>query len=132
MTLSATVTSSAGTVNEGKVAFLLFDSNGNTVGSTASGSVTSNGTATVSYGLPSYTLVGSYTIEAYYGDSANNFSASSDNAHIPHRQRRQLHNHGQQRHSQFQHNPSNRDAERDRDQQRHAGNRRQHQLHALG
>ncbi len=77
VTLSATVTSSAGTVNEGSVNFTLFDSNGNTIGTATAGTV-SNGQASVSYVLPGGTAAGSYSIEAAYSDSAGTFAASSD------------------------------------------------------
>jgi hypothetical protein len=78
VTLNATVTSSAGTVNEGSVTFRLFDSIGNMIGTATSGNV-SNGSASVSYVLPGETPVGSYSIHASYSDSAGNFAVSSDN-----------------------------------------------------
>ncbi|HTU20886.1 MAG TPA: choice-of-anchor Q domain-containing protein, partial [Gemmataceae bacterium] len=81
--LSAGVTSSAGTVNEGTVKFTVVNSAGKTIGSAVSGSVTSNGTASVSYGLPAYTLAGSYTIDADYSDSAGNFADSSNASQSP-------------------------------------------------
>jgi hypothetical protein len=80
VTLTATVTSSAGTVNEGSVQFTLTDSNGNTIGTATSGSV-SNGSASVSYALPTGSTAGSYTIEADFSDSSGNFASSSDNTH---------------------------------------------------
>jgi trimeric autotransporter adhesin len=80
VTLTATVTSSAGTVNEGSVTFTLVDNNGNTIGTGATSAVT-NGSASVNYSLPAGTAVGSYTIEAAYNDSASNFSSSFDNTH---------------------------------------------------
>jgi trimeric autotransporter adhesin len=80
VTLTATVTSSSGTVNEGIVDFTLVDSNGNTIGTSTPGAVT-NGSASVSYALPAGTAVGSYTIEASYSDGADNFDPSFDNAH---------------------------------------------------
>src|SRR5262249_24647462 len=79
VTLDASATSSAGTVNEGSVTFTLFDSNGNMVGTPTTGTV-SNGSASVSYALPPGTPVGGYTITASYSDSALNFSSSSDNS----------------------------------------------------
>jgi hypothetical protein len=78
VTLSASVTSGGGTVNEGSVTFTVVDSNGNTVG-TATSSAVNNGSARVSYQLPGSTSAGSYTIEAAYSDSAGKFGASSDN-----------------------------------------------------
>src|SRR6185437_16003871 len=76
---TATVTSDAGPVNEGSVSFVLFDSNGNTVGTATSGTVV-NGQARASFVLPGGTPVGSYTILAQYSDSSGsgNFAASSD------------------------------------------------------
>ena len=81
VSLTASVTSSSGTVNEGKVQFTVVNSGGTTIGAAVSGSVTSNGSVTVTYSLPAYTVVGSYTIEADYTDSSGNFAASSDNTH---------------------------------------------------
>jgi hypothetical protein len=78
--LTATVTSSAGIVNEGSVTFTVVDGSGNTIGTAISGNV-SNGSARVSYVLPGGTAAGSYTIQAAYSDSAGNFTASSDNTH---------------------------------------------------
>jgi hypothetical protein len=73
--LSADVTSSAGTVNEGTVTFTVLDSNGNTVG-TVSGTVTS-GAATANFTLPAAQAAGSYTIQAVYTDSSSNFLTST-------------------------------------------------------
>jgi hypothetical protein len=79
VTLNATVTSSAGTVNKGTVTFTVLQ--GSTViGVAASGGV-ANGNAVVSYTLPGSTAAGTYTIQAAYTDSSNNFAASSDNTH---------------------------------------------------
>jgi hypothetical protein len=80
VTLTATVTSSAGTVNEGSVTFTLLDSKGNTIGTATTGAV-SNGSVSVSYSLPGGTAAGSYTIEADYTDSSGTFAASSDSSH---------------------------------------------------
>jgi hypothetical protein len=80
VTLSATVTSSAGSVNEGSVAFTIFDSSGNTVGTSTSGTV-NNGSVSVSFALPAGLAAGSYTIEADYSDSTGNFAANSDISH---------------------------------------------------
>ena len=79
VTLSATVTSSVGTVNEGTVAFTVFEG-GVVIGATASRTVT-NGVATVSYTVPGGTAAGTYTIDAAYTDSSGNFAASGDSAH---------------------------------------------------
>jgi hypothetical protein len=76
VTLNATVTSSGGTVNEGSVTFRIVDSQGNTIG-TAMSSTVSNGQASVGYVLPGGTAVGSYTVQADYSDDAGNFVASS-------------------------------------------------------
>jgi hypothetical protein len=87
VTLSATVTEDNSTtpVAEGQVQFTVVNSsNGQTVGTAATGTVNNSGGASVSYGLPGgplYTPVGSYTIEADYSDSAGNFTASSDSTH---------------------------------------------------
>ncbi len=81
VTLNATVTSSAGTVNEGTVTFTLFDNvNGNTIGSATTSSTVSNGGASVSYLLPAGTPAGSYTINAVYNPGTD-FSGSSDSTH---------------------------------------------------
>src|SRR5207249_1738772 len=64
VTLTATVTSGAGTVNQGSVTFTVKD--GVTViGSTASGSVAS-GSASASYTPPGGSAAKTYTIEAAY------------------------------------------------------------------
>jgi len=77
--LSATVTSSAGTVNAGTVTFTLL--NGSTVigAPVTSGTVTS-GAAAVSYTLPAGLNAGAYTIQAVY-NAANYFVTSTDSAH---------------------------------------------------
>jgi hypothetical protein len=80
VTLTATVTSGAQTVNEGNVTFTLVDSNGNTIGAATTGALT-NGSASVSYALPAGTAVGSYTIDASYSDGAGNFDSSFDSTH---------------------------------------------------
>jgi DNA-binding beta-propeller fold protein YncE len=80
VTLSAAVTSSAGTVNTGTVAFSVFD------GSTQIGSATTpvavtNGTATASFTLPGGTPAGPYSIRATYS-GAGAFKSSSDNTQL--------------------------------------------------
>jgi hypothetical protein len=83
VTLTAQVSSSfdGGGVSEGQVRFTVVNSSsGQTVGTAATGTVTSNGTASVSYGLPGgplYTPVGSYTIEAAYYDIFGIYADSS-------------------------------------------------------
>ena len=79
VTLSATVTSSAGTVNEGNVIFTVLQ--GTNVIGTAASSPVSNGSASASYALPAGTDAGTYTIEAAYSDSTGSFAPSSDNTH---------------------------------------------------
>jgi hypothetical protein len=77
--LTATVTSSAGTVNAGTVTFTLL--NGSTVigAPVTSGAVTS-GAAAASYTLPAGLNAGAYTIQAVY-NAANYFVTSTDSAH---------------------------------------------------
>src|SRR5579883_2726108 len=79
VTLTATVTSSAGTVNEGKVTFTILK--GTTVIGTATSQNVSSGKASVSYALPAGTAAGTYTIEANYTDSTGKFAISSDTSH---------------------------------------------------
>ncbi|HUY99282.1 MAG TPA: choice-of-anchor Q domain-containing protein, partial [Thermomicrobiaceae bacterium] len=76
VTLSATVTSPAGTVNAGSVTFTVTDASNTMVGTATSGNV-SNGSASVSYGLPGTLAPRSYTITAAYHDAAGNFGDSS-------------------------------------------------------
>jgi hypothetical protein len=78
-TLSATVTSGAGTVNEGTVTFTV-EQGMTVIGTpTTSGTVT-NGAASVSYTLPAGTPAGTYTIDAVYNPGAD-FTGSSDATH---------------------------------------------------
>jgi fibronectin-binding autotransporter adhesin len=78
--LTATVTSSAGTVNEGSVTFTVVDSNGITIGTPTPATV-SNGSASANFSLPAGTAGGTYTIRAAYSDTSGNFATSSDNTH---------------------------------------------------
>ena len=80
VTLTANVTSPVGTVNEGTVAFALFDNRGNAIGTETTGSVR-NGVATVSYLVPGGTPGGSYVIDANYNDAGGSFDISSDSLH---------------------------------------------------
>jgi hypothetical protein len=80
VTLSATVTSLVGTVNEGHVIFTVLDSQGKTIGSATSPGNVNNGTASVSYSLPAGTPPGTYRIVATYSPGAD-FSGSSDATH---------------------------------------------------
>ena len=79
MTLTATVTSSGGTVNEGTETFTLLS--GSTVLGTAVTVNVAAGAASASYSLPAGTAGGSYTIQAVYNGTAN-FAGSTDNAHL--------------------------------------------------
>ncbi len=79
VTFSATVTSGAGTVNEGAVTFQVV-AGSTLIGTATTGSV-SNGTASVSYPLPAGQAAGSYTIRARYQDSTGNLATSSDATH---------------------------------------------------
>ncbi|HUZ00254.1 MAG TPA: choice-of-anchor Q domain-containing protein, partial [Thermomicrobiaceae bacterium] len=79
VTLSATVTSPAGTVNEGTVTFTVTDATNTVVGTATSGNV-STGSASVSYPLPGTLAPGPYTITAAYHDPAGNFADSSGTA----------------------------------------------------
>ena len=63
--LTATVTSPAGTVNEGQVTFTVTDSNGVAVGTPARGAV-ANGQATASFTLPAGRAAGTLTVTAVF------------------------------------------------------------------
>ncbi len=78
ISLSATVTSSAGIVNEGTETFTIL-SGTTPVGSAATANV-SNGAATASYTLPGDTPAGTYTIEAVYNGTAD-YATSTDTSH---------------------------------------------------
>jgi hypothetical protein len=80
VTLTANVTSSAGTVNEGAVTFTIMQ--GSTVIGTATAASVHNGVANVNYVLPGGTLPGAYTLDADYSDPAGNFIASSGTASL--------------------------------------------------
>ncbi len=75
VSLSAGVTSAAGTVNEGSVTFTIL-SGGNLIGSAVIANV-SSGSATASYALPAGTSGGTYTIKAVYDGTAD-YSSSTD------------------------------------------------------
>ena len=77
--LSATVTSSAGTVNEGTVTFTVLNGVTPVGNATTSGTVT-GGSAGVNYTLPAGTPIGTYTIQAAFNGSTD-FVASSDSVH---------------------------------------------------
>ncbi len=76
--LSATVTSSAGTVNEGTETFTVL--NGSTPIGPAIGVAVSNGAASTPYTLPAGLLGGKYTIKAVY-DGGPDFNTSADITH---------------------------------------------------
>ena len=77
--LSATVTSGAGTVNEGTETFTIL--NGTTVVGTPVTVNVVGGAAGASYTLPAGAAVGSYTIRAVYNGDAD-FLASTDTSHV--------------------------------------------------
>jgi hypothetical protein len=77
--LSASVTSTAGTINSGTITFTLFQ--GTTqIGTPVTSGAVSGGKASVSYVLPASTPPGSYTIQAYY-NPGNNLVFSVDTVH---------------------------------------------------
>ena len=79
VTLTATVTSGAGTVAEGTVTFSVF--NGVTqIGTSVTSGTVSGGKARVSFTLPGGTEAGTYTIQATYNPGAD-YQTSSDNTH---------------------------------------------------
>ena len=80
VTLSATVSSSEGTVNAGTVTFEVLNGATQVGISVTSGTVT-NGVASASYTLPAGTSGGAYTIWAAYNAGAG-FLASSDSLHM--------------------------------------------------
>ncbi len=69
ITLSADVSSTAGTVNQGAVTFKVFDSSSNLIASTVVS--VAYGVASGSYVLPAGTAVGTYTIQAAYNGTAS-------------------------------------------------------------
>ena len=75
VTVKATVTSPAGTVNEGAVTFTLL--NGTTAVGTAVTINVANGVATGSYTLPAGTAAGTYTISAAYNGTVD-YAASTN------------------------------------------------------
>jgi hypothetical protein len=79
VTLTATVMSPAGFINQGTVTFTVLDGS-TTIGSPATGNVSSGGIATVSYGLPAGTARKAYTIQAVFNGTAL-YLTSSDSSH---------------------------------------------------
>jgi hypothetical protein len=78
VSLSATVASPAGTVDEGTVTFTVL-SGASTVGTPVTVSVT-GGAASATYAVPGGTPAGTYTIQATYDGTAN-LTTSTDGAH---------------------------------------------------
>ena len=79
VTLSASVSTSPGTVSAGTVTFSVFNL-GTQIGSSTSAANVLSGNASGSYTLPGNTAAGTYTIDASYS-GATGFAASSDNTH---------------------------------------------------
>jgi hypothetical protein len=73
VSLSATVTSTGGTVNEGTVSFTLEDSLGHTIGTTTKSPTVTGGNASVSYAVPTPLSAGTYQVLVSYTDSSGNF-----------------------------------------------------------
>ncbi|MFO0805191.1 MAG: CARDB domain-containing protein [Gemmataceae bacterium] len=81
VSVNATVTSSAGTINEGTVTFTIL--NGATVIAGPSSAIAvSGGSAATNLDLPGNTAQGNYTIRAVYANAAGNLNGSSDNSHV--------------------------------------------------
>ncbi len=79
VTLSASLTSAAGTVNGGTVSFTVLN-NGTPVGSPATSATVANGFASATYVLPGATPAAVYTIQAVYS-GAGLFAAAGDSSH---------------------------------------------------
>ncbi len=71
VTLTASVKSSAGAVNEGNVTFTILTTTGKQVGNPMTSLTVTGGLATVSYPLPPGLAVGTYKIEAVFGTTAD-------------------------------------------------------------
>jgi CSLREA domain-containing protein len=80
VTLTASVTSTAGAVNEGTVTFTVMKG-ATVVGTATTSTAVTAGAASVSYALPAGQASGSYTIQAVYNDATGNFATSTDTAH---------------------------------------------------
>jgi hypothetical protein len=78
--LSATVTSSSGTVNAGTVIFTVMQG-GNVIGTPVISGTVSSGAASVNYTLPGGTPTGVYTIQGTY-NTGGGFAVSSDSSHF--------------------------------------------------
>jgi hypothetical protein len=79
VTLTATVTSTAGTVGEGSEAFTIL--NGTQVIGTATTGNLAGGKVSVSYTIPASTPVGSYSIKAVYNGTTE-FLTATDTSHV--------------------------------------------------
>jgi hypothetical protein len=79
LTLTASVTSGAGTVNAGSVIFAVYNG-GTQIGFSTSAANVSNGGASASYMLPGATAPGTYSIVASY-TGAGGFLSSIDSSH---------------------------------------------------
>jgi hypothetical protein len=79
VTLSATVTSGGGPVNEGTVTFAVF-AGATQIGNAVTSATVAAGAATAAFTLPGGTSAGTYTIDATYNPTTN-YAASSDNTH---------------------------------------------------
>jgi hypothetical protein len=79
VSLSATVSSAAGPVNEGTVTFTLLDG-ANTIGVPVTSATVANGAAGVNYTLPANSRAGVYTIKAVY-NAGSDYNPSNDSAH---------------------------------------------------
>jgi len=79
VTLTAVVTSPAGTVNQGTVTFTV-EQGADVIGASVTSGTVSGGTASVSYSLPAGTAPGAYTIQTVY-NGATEFAGSSDSTH---------------------------------------------------
>jgi hypothetical protein len=82
VSVSATVTSTAGTVNEGQVTFALFNSQNNPVGTVTPVGSVFNGDAVTGYTLPAGTPLGTYSVEATYTDPTGTKYAASTSSVI--------------------------------------------------
>ena len=79
VTLNATVTSPAGTINEGTVTFTVRNV-ATVIGAPTTSGTVSGGAASVSYSLPAGTAPGTYTIQAVYNGTTE-FTGSVDSTH---------------------------------------------------
>jgi len=78
--LSATVTSAAGTINEGTVTFTVRDAGSAVIGAPVTSSTVASGSASANFSLPSGTNAQTLTITAVYNGTAN-IAPSTDATH---------------------------------------------------